>query len=152
MSQYSGVAVGVQFEGSSREEEVVCSAGSVTGGSCSVLNMACELCENSFEDDAHRNETIQTRESRQTLSHAHEKNCVCSSVRGICQYLQAKLLKIKTYRWCSSKMKLVRARIVNLSKLSISIAAILPFVVDLCSSRSESKYIHVSSVHPIAIC
>ena len=47
--------------------------GAVNGGSSSVLNMACELCEDSFQDDAHRNAAIQRLESCETLSHAHDK-------------------------------------------------------------------------------
>ena len=45
------------------------------GGSRSVLNMACERCEDFFKMT--RTEMLQSKhliESRQTLSHTHEKN------------------------------------------------------------------------------
>ena len=44
----------VQLEGNSREEEVdLLCASAVKGGSSSVLNMACERCEVSCEDNEH---------------------------------------------------------------------------------------------------
>ena len=36
-----------------------------------------------FQDDAHRDAAVQTLESRQTLSHAHEKKCACASARTL---------------------------------------------------------------------
>ena len=45
----SGVAVGVQFEGYSCEEEVdVLCEGAVNGGPSTVRNTVCERCENYF--------------------------------------------------------------------------------------------------------
>ena len=41
----SGVAVGVQFGGNNREEEVVVLCVAVKSGSSSVLNMACEMSD-----------------------------------------------------------------------------------------------------------
>ena len=71
----SGVAVGVQFEGNSKEEEVaVLYVGAVKDGSRSVPNMTCERCEDFFKMT--RTEMLQSKhliESRQTLSHTHEK-------------------------------------------------------------------------------
>ena len=128
------------------------------GGPSSVLNMAGELCEDSFKDDAHRNAAIQTLDSRQTLSRAHEENiarvkaCEVSvmltppvAYEGIaiaCKRNSCKQIHIYIYlydvlhilekstTWMTfanlSKMTLVRTRrMVNLSKHSISIAAIL---------------------------
>ena len=70
----SGVAVGVQFEGNSSEEEVnVLCEGAVNGGSSGVRNVACEFCKFCFLDDTHRNAAIQTLELCQALSHTHEK-------------------------------------------------------------------------------
>ena len=79
----SVAAVGVQFEGNSPEEAAdVLWVGAVKGGSRNVVNIACELCEDCFLDDSHRNAAIQTSEPRRTLSHAHEKHLrVCKRAR-----------------------------------------------------------------------
>ena len=84
------MAVGVQFERNSRREEVdVLCEGAVNGGPSSVLNMACERCEDSFKDDEHRNAALQTLESRQTLSHAHERDLRVQSECTVCKLSSA---------------------------------------------------------------
>ena len=56
--------------------------GAVKGGSNSVLNMACELCDDCLKMTRTEIAAIQTLESRQTLSHTHEKNLrVCKRAR-----------------------------------------------------------------------
>ena len=63
--------------------------GAVNGGPSSVLNMACERREDSFKDDEHRNAALQTLESRQTLSHAHERGLRVQSECTVCKLSSA---------------------------------------------------------------
>ena len=79
----SGAADGVQLEENSREEEVeVLCVGAVKGGSSSVLNMACELCDDCFEMT--RTEMLQSKHLSLVgpLSHTHEKTLrVCNRAK-----------------------------------------------------------------------
>ena len=55
IGQNSGVAIGVQFERNSSEDQIhVLCEGAVSGGSSNVRNMAWERGESSFWDDAHK--------------------------------------------------------------------------------------------------